>query len=99
MWGVDDITDYQVINHFRLQLKQPQIPVFFLTQANSPKYSIAVDVRGHSVYDAVAFAKSQNFTVSIYTVYKLYTNYFINGVWYIEKLRDHLQTDFGMLKS
>ncbi|XP_065901481.1 glycerophosphocholine phosphodiesterase GPCPD1-like [Dysidea avara] len=45
-----------------LQLKQPQIPVFFLTQANSPKYPLAVDVRGHSVYDAVAFAKSQNFT-------------------------------------
>ncbi|XP_065918873.1 glycerophosphocholine phosphodiesterase GPCPD1-like [Dysidea avara] len=44
-----------------LQLKQPQIPVFFLTESKSLKYPLAVDIRNHSACDAVAFSKSQNF--------------------------------------
>jgi len=48
----------------RLQLKQPQIPVFFLTEGSTPQYPLAVDVRNRSIYDGIAFAKSQNFTVS-----------------------------------
>ncbi|XP_065918935.1 glycerophosphocholine phosphodiesterase GPCPD1-like isoform X1 [Dysidea avara] len=44
-----------------LQLKQPQIPVFFLTENKSLKYPLAVDIRNHSACDAVAFSKSQNF--------------------------------------
>jgi len=53
----------------RLHLKQPHIPVFFLTEANSPYYPAAVDVRGRSVFDAIAFAKSQHFAVSVLVNY------------------------------
>ena len=56
----------------RLHLKQPSIPVLFLTEATTPAYALAVDVRNHTVYDAVAFAKAQNFIVSqVQCVYAL----------------------------
>ena len=49
----------------RLHLKQPSIPVMFLTEATTPAYALAIDVRNQTVYDAVAFAKAQDFIVSI----------------------------------
>lgn len=48
----------------RLHLKQPSIPVLFLTEATTPAYALAIDIRNKTVYDAVAFAKSQDFIVS-----------------------------------
>lgn len=37
----------------------------FLTEATTPAYALAIDVRNQTVYDAVAFAKAQDFIVSI----------------------------------
>ena len=51
--------------HCRLHLKQPLIPVLFLTEATTPAYSLAIDIRNRTIYDAIAFAKTQNFMVSL----------------------------------
>jgi len=45
-------------------LKQPQIPVVFLTECKTRKYPLAIDIRNQSACDAVTFSKSQNFAVS-----------------------------------
>ena len=45
-------------------MKQPQIPVVFLTECKTRKYPLAIDIRNQSACDAVAFSKSQNFAVS-----------------------------------
>ena len=46
----------------------------FLTEATTPAYPLARDIRNKTVYDAVAFAKSQDFFVSHY-VYITYEGF------------------------
>jgi len=38
--------------------------VLFLTEATTPAYPLAIDIRNKTVYDAVAYAKAQDFIVS-----------------------------------